>query len=575
MAQKNITLRLVAYSDAAGKYDPSAPMNGNEDNFFVDNNLGNSHVGGENFDRDILMSPLGCVMAVADGMGGQNAGEVAAEIAIDTVSEYFAPERLSEAVAATPETRAAYLREIIVEADRRVKEGQDGHPDRSGMGSTLIISWISGDSLTVGWIGDSRTYLFNPVYGLKPVSHDHTYVQELADKGIITYEDTFGHPQGNIVTRSLGDPDTDPLPDTAQEPLHRGDIVLMCSDGLSGVVPDTPTENYEGSIDAILAADYNDLTAARTDLMKAAENNNWYDNLTVLLCRVDGDLPLAVPQPAEPSAAPEPASAPAPAPQTAPAKAPETAEQPAADSGDEAVSATRKKSHTALWIIGAALLLGAVAAAGYWFFNSGEDKTYSDMDAPNLEKTTSGNRSGMIKALGEDYETNRETTQPEPPQAIEGQPAEAIRNETGQRDLETSTPAEQPATGTIASHSGTVTETAAQDVTAGWKGDLINRLRRVQAAVEPWKNDIDNLIAEIKSAGDDHKQILERRTATYETRRGLWNRLTAIQNNPDAAEKTRNAAAQLKERLNTTAVAEAENKVAELERQIVPQRGNH
>ena len=171
------------------------------------------------------------------------------------------------------------------------------------MGSTLIISWISGDSLTVGWIGDSRAYLFNPVYGLKPVSHDHTYVQELADKGIITYEDTFGHPQGNIVTRSLGDPDTDPLPDTAQEYLHRGDIVLMCSDGLSGVVPDTPTENYEGSIDAILAADYNDLTAARTDLMKAAENNNWYDNLTVLLCRVDGDLPLATPKSVEPAAA--------------------------------------------------------------------------------------------------------------------------------------------------------------------------------------------------------------------------------------------------------------------------------
>ena len=82
-------------------------------------------------------------------------------------------------------------------------------------------------------------------------------------------------------------------------------------------------------------------------------------------------------------------------------------------------------------------------------------------------------------------------------------------------------------------------------------------------------------IGEIKRAGDDQKKILERRTATYETRLGLWNRLTAIQNNPDAAEKTRNAAAQLKERLNTTAVAEAENKVAELERQIVPQRGNH
>lgn len=292
MAVKNISLKLVAYSDAAGKFDANAPLNGNEDNFMVDADLSDDVAYLASTNEAIPMSDLGCMMAVADGMGGQNAGEVAAEIAIETVAEFFKPDRLTPEVVASPKSRAKYITNVIIEADRRVKAATVDHPERQGMGSTIIITWIKDDDITVGWLGDSRAYRYNPVRGLEPISVDHTYVQELVNKGIITYDETFGHPQGNIVTRSLGDPlATPPSPEHVNLKLYNGDIILMCSDGLSGVVPDRPSHGISDSLETIIADNYDDLATMRAKLMEAAERNQWYDNVTVLLCRADGDLP--------------------------------------------------------------------------------------------------------------------------------------------------------------------------------------------------------------------------------------------------------------------------------------------
>lgn len=293
MATKTINLRLVAYSDAAGKFDDQAPLNGNEDNFYVDDDLTDDIIGPSRLDTPIALSSMGCLLAVADGMGGQNAGEVASEIAVNTIAEFFKADRLTPEILKNEASRAEYIKQTIIEADRRVKAGAEDHPERFGMGSTIIISWIVDGTITTGWLGDSRCYRFNTRYGLVPVSRDHTYVQELADNGILSYNDTFGHPQGNIVTRSLGDPDTNPLPEAVSAPLYNGDIILMCSDGLSGVVPDRPMRDISDSIQDIMTADANDLTAMKNHLMQAAERQDWYDNVTVLLARFDGDLPDA------------------------------------------------------------------------------------------------------------------------------------------------------------------------------------------------------------------------------------------------------------------------------------------
>lgn len=292
MARKEIIFRLTAFSAAAGKYNPDAPLDGNEDNFYVDDDLSDDILGRFQTDAEVVLSDCGCLMVVADGMGGMNAGEVASGIAIDTVRDCFAPVRINADIAGAATERAKYLEQVIKESDRRIKDDARRNPGHDGMGSTIILAWIVGDEMTVSWCGDSRAYRFNPRTGLEPLSRDHSYVQELVNEGALSYEDTFDHPQGNIITRSLGDPSNAAEPETRQFHIYDGDIILLCSDGLSGVLRDRKTKDHNGeyypgdNIEDIIAAHPNSLTECRDALLEAAEKADWYDNVTVLLCQI-------------------------------------------------------------------------------------------------------------------------------------------------------------------------------------------------------------------------------------------------------------------------------------------------
>lgn len=292
MKHNSITFRLTAYSDAAGKYDPTAPLKGNEDNFYVDDDLGDDVPGRCQTDSEISMTEYGCLMVVADGMGGMNAGEVASGIAVETVKEYFEPHKIDAKLAGSSAGRRKYLEEVIKEADLRIKTDAKNNPEHEGMGSTIILAWIVGNKMTVSWCGDSRAYRYNPKSGLTPLSTDHSYVQELVNKGVISYEDTFEHPQGNIVTRSLGDPNHSARPETRDFDIYNNDIILLCSDGLSGVLRDRKTKDYNGNyypgdtIEDIMAANTASMAQCRDALMSAAQNADWYDNVTVLLCQI-------------------------------------------------------------------------------------------------------------------------------------------------------------------------------------------------------------------------------------------------------------------------------------------------
>lgn len=293
MAKKKIIFRLTAFSAAAGKYNPEAPLDGNEDNFYVDDDLNDDILGRFQTDEDITMSECGCLMVVADGMGGMNAGEVASEIAIDTVKDFFAPGKISPTIAESSVERRKYLEHVIKEADRRIKTDAKENPAHEGMGSTIILAWIVGEKMTISWCGDSRAYRFNPINGLEPLSRDHSYVQELVNQGALKYEDTFEHPQGNIVTRSLGDPNNAAKPETKQFEVYNEDIILLCSDGLSGVLRDRKTKDHNGifypgeNIEDIIAAHTSSMTECRDALLEAAEKADWYDNVTVLLCQIE------------------------------------------------------------------------------------------------------------------------------------------------------------------------------------------------------------------------------------------------------------------------------------------------
>lgn len=297
----SIIFRMVAWTDAAGKYDPDAPLNGNEDNYYADDDLSDENPNHVVADEDITLSDCGMIMAIADGMGGMNAGEVASQIAHDTVAEYFSPGKITPQLAGKHESRRLYMENVIHEADQRIKKEARQNREHEGMGSTLILAWLAGNELSVTWIGDSRAYRFNSDGGIELLSKDHSYVQELVDKGIITYEQTFEHPQGNVITRSLGDENQKACPESRLFKVHDGDIILLCSDGLSGVLRDRKTYDENGTlypgenIEDILRKHSSSLKECREALWNAAKRADWYDNVTVILCEIQSGAEGYVP----------------------------------------------------------------------------------------------------------------------------------------------------------------------------------------------------------------------------------------------------------------------------------------
>lgn len=287
-----ISFRLVAYTDAAGKYSPDAFRSGNEDNFYVDDDLTDSTTNRVSQDEVIQLGKLGMLMVVADGMGGMNAGEVASQIAIDTVKAAFKTENLTGAVIATPQSRQKFLEQVIKSADKNIKSEARKDSNREGMGSTIILAWLLDDELVISWCGDSRAYLFNDKSGIRLISQDHSYVQELVNKGMLTYEQTFDHPQNNIITRSLGDPTKDAKPESRILNVGKGDIILLCSDGLSGVLRDRKTFDSTGklypeeNLEDIIRTHTSSMKECREALWEAAERGGWYDNVTAILCQI-------------------------------------------------------------------------------------------------------------------------------------------------------------------------------------------------------------------------------------------------------------------------------------------------
>ena len=304
MSKQNLTFKLVAFTDAAGKYDAEAYRCGNEDNFYVDDNLSDDLISHCNPDQSTTLSELGMLMVVADGMGGMNAGEVASQIAIDTVKSFFSPSKISIDIAQSHAKRAEYLERTIKAADKNIKDDAQSNPEHRGMGSTIIMAWLWNNELTISWCGDSRAYIFNQKTGIQLISEDHSYVQELVNKGLLTYEQTFDHPQNNIITRSLGDPQKEAKPESRCYYVAKGDVILLCSDGLSGVLRDKKTYDNKGyllcedNLEDIIRVNDTSMKECREALWRAAERADWYDNVTAILCKInDGEERTQVPQP--------------------------------------------------------------------------------------------------------------------------------------------------------------------------------------------------------------------------------------------------------------------------------------
>ena len=179
------------------------------------------------FASDSPIGNLPNLFVVADGMGGHQAGEVASRFTVETVKE-----ELEKSVSNEPETM---IRQTITSANQKLLEMAKQKPSMAGMGTTLVVATIIGRTLYFANVGDSRLYVLND--DIKQVSKDHSYVQEMVRLGGIKQEDAKVHPDKNIITRAIGASETVEI-DFYEYRLKKGDIILMCTDGLTNMVED-------------------------------------------------------------------------------------------------------------------------------------------------------------------------------------------------------------------------------------------------------------------------------------------------------------------------------------------------
>ncbi|MHB8468409.1 MAG: Stp1/IreP family PP2C-type Ser/Thr phosphatase [Gaiellaceae bacterium] len=213
-----------------------------------------------NEDAYVVAPPL---FAVADGMGGAQAGEVASKLAAAALEE------TDPGTIAGPER----LEALIQEANRRVHERSTADPATSGMGTTMTVALVAETKVIIAHVGDSRAYL---VRGgkLEQVTEDHSLVNELLKSGKLSPEEAETHPQRSVITRAVGtDPDVDV--DSFTVETQEGDVFLLCSDGLTDMVDD------DGILDVVDKSP-EDLDRVTKSLVSAANRGGGEDNITVI-----------------------------------------------------------------------------------------------------------------------------------------------------------------------------------------------------------------------------------------------------------------------------------------------------
>jgi serine/threonine protein phosphatase PrpC len=218
----------------------------------------------DNEDNAFACAP---VFVVADGMGGAQAGEVASKIAVESF-ERGLPD------SGSPEERLAVR---VREANLQIHELSRTDRERAGMGTTLTAAYVDDNSLAIAHVGDSRAYLFRDGT-LERLTQDHSLVEELVRQKKLTPEQAAGHPQRSIITRALG-PEANVEVDTWTYPVRAGDILLLCSDGLTTMIS-------EGQVTEILGRG-GPLDGIADALIDAANEAGGRDNITVVLFRLD------------------------------------------------------------------------------------------------------------------------------------------------------------------------------------------------------------------------------------------------------------------------------------------------
>ncbi len=346
-----------------------------------------------NEDRLYARPPL---LAVADGMGGAKAGEVAAQMTVDRLAD------------TDPAPGPSLVLQAIADANREIRELSASDADHAGMGTTVTAVLVRGPVARVMHVGDSRAYVIRGDR-IRQVTEDHSLVAEMVRQGTLTVDEAERHPSRNIITRVLG-AEPDVAVDEVELALQPGDIVLICSDGLSTMIRSDDMVRIVTSSPS--------LRQAADALVRAALDAGGTDNVTVVLGRISGDatsdqapehtaeLPSVPPMPAdEPTAE---VARPDPAPETDTDDAPtvETGMPPAGEPGPPPMRtaavlepAEPRRTRTIVgriaWLTGA--VLACIIAFGVWIGS----RSYF-MDARDGAETVRVYHGAPVSLLGVD-----------------------------------------------------------------------------------------------------------------------------------------------------------------------------
>ncbi|RQD77820.1 MAG: Stp1/IreP family PP2C-type Ser/Thr phosphatase [Candidatus Syntrophonatronum acetioxidans] len=216
------------------------------------------------------------LFAVADGMGGHLGGDVASSLAVEMIRDFYQRHQ-AELIESFPTGAKDLLRKMFIQINEKIWHESLIRPDLKGMGTTLTVAFLIGEQLVIGHIGDSRAYKIR-TEGVWQLTEDHTYVQKLVKENKILPGEKESHPQRNLLIRALGTNKRVEV-DIYFYHLTKGDLILLCTDGLTRTIPD------EEMKDLVLSATSPE--EAVDELIKVANKRGGPDNITALLVSIN------------------------------------------------------------------------------------------------------------------------------------------------------------------------------------------------------------------------------------------------------------------------------------------------
>ncbi len=222
----------------------------------------------------ISWNPESGLVILADGMGGHNAGEVASELAVKSVTEALEEVLSPDVIDACEMDFKEVVHDAVIFANDEINLHAKTHPECTGMGTTIVMTLFHNDKVILASVGDSRIYRFRKGE-LKQVTTDHSLVQEMIDNGYMSEEEAINSTNRNLITRALGIAEEVDV-DVTEHSIEKKDIYLLCSDGLSDMITDD-------KIFSILVKSRQDLERATKDLVELAKEHGGHDNVSVIL----------------------------------------------------------------------------------------------------------------------------------------------------------------------------------------------------------------------------------------------------------------------------------------------------